>query len=228
MPLSAPSCSHPLDPLVADELATAIEVLRAQADIGPRTRFISAQLHEPAKDALLAWQPGGDVPRLAEVVLFDRSSSTTSEALVDLRARQIVKVTEPSGVQPALLVEEYLEVERLVRDDPRFIEAAAKRGVTNLELVCVDPVPAGAWGFADEVGRRVCRAIAFVRPSPGGNQYARPLEGILALVDLDAGNVVRVEDRGSVALPEEVGEFRAEELGVLRSDVKPLRITQPD
>jgi primary-amine oxidase len=142
--------------------------------------------------------------------------------------REIVGFETRPDVQPALLVEEYLEVERLVREDPRFIEAASRRGVSDFDLVCVDPVPAGTWGFADEVGRRVCRAIAFVRPSEGGNQYARPLEGILALVDLDAGAVVRVEDRGAVPLPDETGEFRAHELGPLRSDIRPLHITQPD
>ena len=46
--------SHPLDPLSAEEVAAAWEILRTQRSLGSRTRVVSIALHEPPKDLVLA------------------------------------------------------------------------------------------------------------------------------------------------------------------------------
>ena len=48
-----------------------------------------------------------------------------------------------------------------------------------------------------------------MRPSPGGNAYARPIEGVFALVDLRLGEILHLEDRNPVPLPPGDGEYRA-------------------
>jgi len=224
--------SHPLDPLTRAEIETTVEVLRGQDELGEGLRFISVMLREPSKGSLRAWDEGGEPPaRVASAILFDRASGSTYEALVDAGAARLVELKKVEGVQPAIMVEEYEECERLLKEHPDFHAAIERRGLDveeSLELITIDPVPAGNYGIPEEEGLRLARAQVWIRPVPGGNSYARPLEGIIGLVDLGAGEVIRVDDFGVVPIPDEVGEFRAGHVGPTRDDIKPLEITQPD
>jgi len=67
-----------------------------------------------------------------------------------------------------------------------------------------------------------------VRARPGDNGYARPVEGVVTVVDLNALKVVAVEDHRLMPLPPEDANFTLDAVGSLRSDVKPLEIHQPD
>lgn len=224
--------AHPLDPLTRAEIETTVEVVRGQDELGAGLRFISVMLREPSKDSLRAWDEGGELPaRVASAILFDRASGSTYEALVDAGAARLAELKQVEGVQPAIMVEEYEECERLLKEHPDFHAAIARRGLDveeSLELVTIDPVPAGNYGIPEEEGRRLARAQVWIRPVPGGNSYARPLEGIIGLVDLGAGEVIRVDDFGVVPIPDEVGEFRAGHVGPTRDDIRALEITQPD
>src|SRR3712207_8879370 len=48
---------------------------------------------------------------------------------------------------------------------------------------------------------RLVRALTWVRASPLDNGYARPIENMITVVDLNAMTVVRVEDGEVVPLP---------------------------
>ena len=78
-----------------------------------------------------------------------------------------------------------------------------RRGVTDFSLCMIDPwsSPNLAPGLGPEDGRFV-RPLTFVRSSPDDNGYARPVEGLVTLVDLDTMTVVDVEDHGVVPLPD--------------------------
>src|SRR5258708_6597210 len=66
LPVSG-GAAHPLDPLSAEEITAAVAVLRAAGLADPNTRFPLIALDEPAKAAVLAWQPGQPVGRAAFV-----------------------------------------------------------------------------------------------------------------------------------------------------------------
>src|SRR3569623_1417410 len=223
---------HPLDPLTRTEIETAVAVVRGQQELGDGLRFISTMLREPSKGSLRAYDEGGEAPaRIAALVLFDRGPGSTYEALVDTGAAELVELKRVEGVQPAIMVEEYEECERLLKEHPDFQAAIERRGLSveeSLELITIDPVPAGSFGIPEEEGRRLARAQVGIRPVPGGNSYARPREGIIGLVDLGAGEVIRVDDYGVVPVPDEVGEFRAGHVGPLRDDIMAIEVTQPD
>lgn len=88
---------------------------------------------------------------------------------------------------------------------------------------------------ADAPNRRLAKPLIFCRTEsdcPMENGYARPVEGIYVLVDMQNMVVVEFEDRKLVPLPPAdplrnytPGETRG---GVDRSDVKPLQIIQPE
>jgi len=94
---------------------------------------------------------------------------------------------------------------------------------------------AGYHSEGDAPSRRLAKPLFFCRTEsdcPMENGYARPVEGIHVLVDMQNMVVLEFEDRKLVPLPQAdplrnytSGETRG---GVDRSDVKPLQIIQPD
>lgn len=94
---------------------------------------------------------------------------------------------------------------------------------------------AGYHSEADAPNRRLAKPLVFCRTEsdcPLENGYARPVEGIHVLVDMQNMVVIEFEDRKLVPLPPAdplrnytPGETRG---GVDRSDVKPLQIVQPE
>ncbi|HYX86706.1 MAG TPA: primary-amine oxidase [Gaiellales bacterium] len=225
------AASHPLNPLSADEIAAAAAAVRATdrfRELSDDTRFITIELREPEKDAVLGWAAGGDRPaREAALVLLDRGTGATVEAEVSLQTDAVTAWRMRSDVQPMAVVSELVEAEELVRRDSGFQAALRRRGVTDFDAVQVDAWPAGHFGTPDDDGRRLARCVAFLRPRPGDNEWAHPVGGILVLVDLNRQKVLRVDDHGVVPVPAENGNFDAATAAPLRDDIAPLEITQP-
>jgi primary-amine oxidase len=219
--------AHPLDPLSAAEVERAAEIVRTERGLGSRTRFIFTMLHEPEKKVVLAHRPGDAVERAAFMVLVDCAAGRTYEATVSLTQGRVVGWEHVPGVQPAIVLDEVLACEAAVREDPRWQEAMRKRGVTDLSLTMVDPWSAGNFGLPGEEGRRLVRALTWVRRHAADNGYARPVANLLAVVDLNEMKVLRVEDGGVVPLPPEDANYTAESAGV-RSGLKPIEIRQPE
>ncbi len=229
-----PPVAHPLEPLSALEIIVASMILRRDRGLDDSVRFASIELHEPAKQAVIE---GRDVDREAFVVLRNRQRRTTVEAVVSLTCDEIRSWREVPGVQAALFFDEVAECVAAVRADPRFQQALNRRGVCDLSLVHIDPWATGNTGPGeDAAGRRMIRPLIFVRSTEDDNPYARPVEGLVVLVDLDRMEVVDVVDHGVVPLPERPGnyvpELMAEPGNVpgferTREDLRPIEITQP-
>ena len=216
--------AHPLDPLTADEIRRASALVRAERELADSVQFVTVTLAEPTKEALAA----GSAEREAAVVLFDRADGAVHELSVSLDADRVLASRRLDDVQPPFLVAEWEPFVEVVKADPRYREALARRGLTDLDLISIDPIPYGSWN-GDADGRRLCRGTSFVRSRvPGGNRHARHVEGLVCVVDLQTMEVVRVEDHGVVPLPPDVGEYEADSIGTLRTDVQELAIEQPD
>ena len=102
-----------------------------------------------------------------------------------------------------------------------------KRGVTDFGLTMVDAWSAGNFGFPQDEGRRLVRALTWVRRGPDDNGYARPVANVVTVVDLNEMKVLAVEDGGVVALPPEDANYSPAAAGE-RSGLKPIEIRQPD
>jgi primary-amine oxidase len=224
---SAVGVLHPLEPLTLDELSTAADILRTQRGLGPLVRFVTIALHEPPKDVVLAFPSGGPVEREAFVILLDNEHGRTYEAVVSLSRHTVVSFDHVPGVQPAIMLDEFLECERACKADPAWQAAMRKRGITDFDLCMVDPWSAGNFGLEAEAGRRLSRALTWVRSRPDDNGYARPVENVVTMVDLQAMQVLAVEDYGVVPLPPESANYSSEAAGA-RTDVKPIEIHQPE
>ena len=221
------STVHPLDPLSAAEIERAWEIVRTERSLGPRVRAIFIMLHEPAKKVVLAHRPGDAVERAAFVVLIDSGPGQTYEAVVSLSSDRVRSWEHVPGAQPAIVQDEFVDCEAAVRADPRWQEALRRRGVTDFSLAMVDSWSAGNFGFPQDEGRRLVRALTWMRRHAQDNGYARPVANLLTVVDLNAMEVVAVEDGGVVPLPPQDGNYTPEAAGT-RTGLKPVEIRQPE
>jgi primary-amine oxidase len=146
---------HPLDPLTADEIRTAVAIVKKAQDLGDEARFPLITLREPSKRGVLAFQEGDPIDRDAFVVVLG-GSGATYEALVSLNDEKVRTWRLVPGAQPSLTLEEIFLVEDIVKASPVWREAIARRGVTELDQVQVDPWSAGNFGIEAEQGSVLC------------------------------------------------------------------------
>ena len=173
-------------------------------------------------------------------MLRERAECRTYEAVVSITAGEVRLWREVPGVQPAVMLEEFLATEAAVRKDARWQEAMRRRGVTDFDMVMIDPWSVGYAGPEDAASQgRFLRPLTWVRQGdPDDNGYARPVEGLIVRFDLDRMEVVDIEDHGVVPLPPRSGNYTAEgirDAGNVphfpdgpRQDLKPVEITQPE
>lgn len=216
---------HPLDALTADEITSAAGVIRKARGFPRGAHFSTIVLHEPEKAAVLAHQAGAPVPRRASAVVLDRRGNRTFEASVDLDTRRLLSWGEVKGVQPLVMASEYEVLPGIVKADPRWREAMRRRGITDVEQVQIDGWAVGEVP-AQHAGRRLMRALSYHKGS-SINFYGRPIEGVVVLVDLNAGRVLEVEDSGVVPVAAASQELDPQSTGT-REAPKPLLIRQPE
>ena len=222
---------HPLDPLSGPELNHVVRILRREHYFGENVRIVSINLTEPAKSLVEGHSPGIAFERKALAVLLDRGKRSAYEAVVDLVGGSVASVTElPSGVQPSIMLDEFSECEHAVRRSPLFQAALRKRGVTDADLVMVEPWSAGMYGteLPEDRGLRRMRALCFVRSEPKDNGYARPIDSMVIVFDLYKMEVIRIEEYEIVPLPPESGNWAREYIPAMRKDLKPVDIVQPE
>ena len=97
----------------------------------------------------------------------------------------------------------------------------------------IDGVHIETWPFGGLIpealadGKRLVWTPIWERKTPDDNQYAHPVYGLYAVIDLDTGTVIDVEDHGEMPVPQESGHYRQSQLGHPRA-LRVLEITQPD
>ena len=176
-------------------------------------------------------EAGSAIPREARLVLLDRATGTGYEALVNLSARSVPRFEAlPKGVQPPIMMDEFGECEEAAKKSPEFREALKKRGVEDMSLVMVDAWSAGHYGNepAGDRGRRLVRALTWVKADAKDNGYAHPVEGLITVIDLNRKEVVRIEDLGVVPVPARAGNWGRADVARPRADLKPLEVSQAD
>ena len=96
-------------------------------------------------------------------------------------------------------------------EDAGWREAMRHRGFDAFDRVVCIPFSAGNIGDPSEIGRRLVR-VACCDGAGTSNFWARPIEGVVAVVDLDERRVIRLIDTDPVTLGGESGDFGARPL----------------
>jgi len=230
---------HPLAPLSEQEIVTAAAAVRAYHEFADGSVFVFTSLREPGKPAIDEYERDSRLPpREASVVLYDGSQRLIIEAAVSLADGKVFSWRSVPGARPKASRREWETAAEAVKADPRWLGALSRRGVTDVSHVEVQPWPPGYTDSGDAAtGRRLAKALAWVGLSEADNTFARPVENVVATIDLDTLTVLDVEDHGLVPLPPRAGNYAPElasdpgnfpVLAGLRDDVRPIEITQPE
>jgi len=222
------SVQHPLEPLTPQEIKAAVAILHASGKLGQKVRFVTVTLQEPSKETVLSFKPGDLIEREAFVILLDNTDGATYETVVSVSQNKVSQWKHIPGVQPCVMIDEFFECEIALKNNLEFQAALLKRGITNMDLVMVDPWSAGNYGAPEEQNRRIVRALTWVRAEPNDNGYARPVEGLMAVFDLNTQELVKLEDTGVVPMPPTAGNYASEYIQEFRTGLKPLEIVQPE
>ncbi len=150
------------------------------------------------------------------------------EVVVELAAGEVAARQVVPGARPPITPEDYAAAAACVLGDAADAWRRCGRGGSRIStLVQIDVLPSGSFGHPLETGHRFGRAVAYLKRDPLDNAYARPIEHLIAFVDLDAHRVLEIEEGEHRPIPDADGDYRA---GVVapREDLRPFSITQPE
>ena len=199
--------------------------MQEEKDLDLKNRYSLITLHEPPKDKVLEWKPGDPVQRQAFVIV--KRARDTFEAVVDITERKVVSWNQVKGVQPGiLLTEEWTAAQRIVAGDPEWRAAMRKRGIDDLQHVVCVPLTAGYYGIPEEEAARLVKVVCF-ESSGTRNFWGRPIEGLIAVVDYDKRQVVRLVDTSASPVPKAPVDIDEASVGRLRKPPNPISIVQP-
>jgi len=221
--------THPLDPATAGEYLAGREIMAAAGLLSEPVRFAYYGLEEPPKDEVLA---DGPAERRLRAFLLNLKTGESTDVVVSLTGQSVVSaraVNTATEGQPPIIDSEYELVEEIVRADPGWQEAMARRGLTDMSKLRICPITAGAYGPAEDDRRRMVRTLAFVQESSCDLPWAHPVDGVTAHVDLIEKKVFRIVDEFSLPVPAESGDYDDPAVrGPLREGLRPIEITQPE
>ena len=221
----AAQATHPLDPLDESEIAVVVKILQAAPNFPKTALFSTIQLNELPKDEVLNFKAGAGFRREAFAIVLDREKNKTYEAIIDLRTNKIISWKEIAAVQPLIFYSEYDALQEIVKADTRWQAAMRKRGFMDFDKVAVD-----GWAVGQVDPRytgRLMRGLSYFK-GDSANYYGRPIEGVVAIVNMNTHKVVAVTDTGVVPVSQTSQDFDEKSIGKLREKPKPLVITQPE
>jgi primary-amine oxidase len=225
LPANAQDPQHPLDPLTWNESWTLLEVLRDAGHIDDETGFSFVTLAPPDKRDVWAWEPGQPMSRAAFASI--KQGVRAYEAVVDLRAGDLVSWQEVPGVHPSFLDSEFGKAGAIALENAEVRAALERRGFTDLSDVDCFGLPLGYFGNEYQDGRRIayveCTDIRRARRYP----FTRLMAGLSVVVDMEAGEVLEVIDDGVVPAPPGDGRFDEEAIGAPREKKAPIAVAQP-
>src|SRR6202453_853638 len=195
--------AHPLDPASTAEYLAGREIMAASGLLAEPVRFAYYGLEEPPKGAS---QPD----RRLRAFLLDLLSGESTDVVVSLPERRVVsaRTLDPStDGQLPIIDTDFAVVEEVVRADPAWRAAMARRGLTDVTKIRTCPITAGVFGEGEDDKRRMGRVRAFVQEQEHDLPWAHPVDGVAAYVDLITKEVFKVIDELSAPVPAESGDY---------------------
>ncbi len=226
----------PWDTLTAAEITTAAAAVRAQH--GEDVRFNRISLRQPDKAVALSWQAGQPALRGAEIVF--RTKGVFKIANYDFSTSELEASRDLTGGQPMLSSDgELLPALTQVNEAEAVVAALAKRGVEEGDGLCL-PRTTGRFfsDLVDAANDRMARFDCFnikgqgrLGILPSTNAFARPIEGLSFLYDIDKQKIIELTDsyEGTDFPPHDMAadEFHGGAIET-RPTLKPVITTRPE
>ncbi|MHC8318596.1 primary-amine oxidase [Pseudomonas sp. LB3P31] len=219
---------NPLNPLSADEITRAVDIVRQSEHYKPGFRFTEVSIHEPPKDQVWNFALTGQAvaqPRQANVVVLD--GKHVIEALIDLDSRTLRSWQPVEGAHGMVLLDDFATVQAAVEASPEYAQALAKRGINDVKKVVATPLTVGYFDGKDGLAqdKRLLKIVSYLNTGDG-NYWSHPIEGLVAVVDLEQKKLIKIEDGGVIPVPMKPTPYDGR--GRQGVAVKPLEITEPE
>ncbi|NMD09469.1 MAG: hypothetical protein GYA66_15975 [Phyllobacteriaceae bacterium] len=216
--------AHPLDALTPMEVDAAASLLRRDGKADDSTLFGAISLVEPPKAEVRAWSEGKPFGREALAIL--RHKGKTFEARIDVVTTTLQDIHEVPGAHPMIMDREWIAARDALMKDARLLAALDKRGLKPGKDVFCTPNSAGYFPGEKGEGRRTLKVPCFTSRDKLHPSIARPIEGIMGIVDSESGEVIDVLDAQQVPLPPAPDGY-GERLPKQLPPMKPLDIAAP-
>lgn len=228
MAASSQYSHHPLDPLTATEITAIRAAVLASPLVPARPLFFHyVGLDEPDKPDVLSYAYGAadaaatssqmTLPRRAFVIA--RAGGQSHEFTVDIAADNASVLSHAVHRGPGFPMftdEDQIAAMALPYTYPPFVESVRRRGLDVGEVGC--GVLSRGWFGAEQPaygGARVVKMkCVVVDYNATANIYARPVEGVVMVVDLDRMAIIGYRDRAVFTVPKAEGtDYRADKVG---------------
>ena len=219
--------SHPLDRCTGGELEHAVDILKKSGNLSDQAFFSSGFADEPDKSVVLNFERGNPFERVIRLIGHDPKQKQSFDARVSLTKIELVRFDWIEDGQVAACKQDVVKIVGILFETKACVDALRKRGIEDLSLVHVETWVAGKRHPEMSSNARMFSAIFFLHKHVDDNPYARPVEGLIAHIDVDSGQVI-IKDFGVAPIPDGDGEYAANRVDSLRDDLKPLEITQPE
>ena len=208
---ASPQPAHPLDPATAAEYLAGREIMAAAGLLADPTRFAYYGLEEPPKDDVLASPDAKTPDRRLRAFLINTGTGASADVMVSLSDKRVVsarRLNPRTNGQMPIIDSDFAAVDEIVKADPGWRAAMARRGLDDVSKIRACPITAGVFGVADDDRRRMVRVLAFVQESEHDLPWAHPIDGVAAYVDLVEKKVFKDLRRVRAAGPRRVRRLR--------------------
>jgi len=217
--------SHPMDALTADEIKASAKILREAGKFGDTVRLVSLTLEENPKAEVRAWTKGKPFGRRAFAVLLD--GGHLAEAHIDLDAHALAGWMLVDNHQAAVTFDEFIAAGEIAKGDERWRAAMAKRGITDFDNVDCFPLTVGPSVDPALAGKRLLNVPCVDKSGTGNNLWGKPIENVMATVDVSSRKVLSVTDLGVLPPPPETPSHAWADSGRGRAISRPVEIAAP-
>jgi primary-amine oxidase len=219
---------HPLNALNAEEIKSAVDVVKRSPHYKKDFRFTAIALREPKKSEVWNFIYTGkpvSQPRQADVTVLD--GKHVVEAVVDLGSGKLLSWEPIKDAHGMVLLDDFATVQAVIEGSPEYAQALAKRGINDVKKVVATPLTVGFFDGKDGLkqDQRLLKVVSYLDVGDG-NYWAHPIENLVATVDLESKSVLKVDDGGIVPVPMKPTPYDGR--GRKAATVKPLEIIEPE
>lgn len=225
-PAETAAVLSPQDGLTADEYKQITTLLKASGGATDKSLYPLIELVEPDKSEVLKWK-AEKTPVIRRAMAQFTTDKGVQEAIVDLTNKK-VESTKTLDKETMVTFTEFISAMDVVLKNEDFAKALAKRNVKAEEAFCL-PLTAGNFMLEEDKGKRLMKVPCYVKPTTSSNFYAKPIEGLYAVVDLRESKVIRIEDEVVLPVPQDDWGYTEEEIAKrapLRPETNPAVLTQ--
>ena len=220
---------NPLNPLRPDEINATVAILKAAGRYQEGMRFTEISVKPPPKDQVwnfaLTKQPVQASRQAAFVILQGKK---VIEGTADLAARTVLDWKEIEGAHGMVLLDDFQAVQAIIEGSPEYAQALAKRNIDSVKKVVATPLTVGYFDGKDQLRQeeRLLKVVSYLDVGDG-NYWAHPIENLVAVVDLVARKVVKIEDEGVIPVPMKPTPYDGRDRSPTPAP-KPLVISEPE